>query len=182
MGIEIHEWPPGAFDQATMIARGLLEATRGDVTASREPLRTMIAAMVLPGASHDDVVALTNQVLAQPDITALATHHTQPHLSAATHPTSGRLIAASGSDDKTVRIWDPLAGTQIGAPLTGHTDWVRSVALGTARDGRLIAASASDDHTVRIWDPLAGTPIGTPLTGHTSTVRAVALGIAPDAT
>ena len=158
MGIEIHEWPPGAFDQATMIARSLLEASRGDVTAAREPLHTMIASMVLPGASHDDVVALSNQVLAQPDITALVTHHTQPPPSAATHPSCGRLIAATGSWDCTVRIWDPLAGTQIGTPLTGHTSLVRSVALDTAPDGRLIAASGSSDNTMRIWDPLAGTP------------------------
>jgi WD40 repeat protein len=92
----------------------------------------------------------------------------------------GRLIAATGSDDRTVRVWDPLTGTPIGAPLTGHTHPVLSVALGNAPDGRLIAATGSDDRTVRIWDPLTGTPIGAPLTGHTSTVLSVALGNAPD--
>ena len=180
MGIEIHEWPDGAFEHATLLARGLLEASRGDVTAVRKPLQTMIAAMALPGASDDDVVGLTNQVLAQPDIAALITGHTQAHPTAPSRPHGGRLIAATGSRDETVRIWDPLAGTQIDAPLTGHTDVVLSVALGTAPDGRLIAATGSWDNTVRIWDPLAGTPIGAPLTGHTDGVWSVALGIAPD--
>ena len=181
MGIEItDEWLLGAFDQAKMIARSLLEASRGDVTAAREPLRTMVAAMVLPGASRDDVVALTNQVLAHPDITAPATHHTQPHHTAPAHSTGGYLIAATGAADKTVRIWDPLTGTQIGPPLTGHTRAVWSVALGTAPDGRLIAATGSADNTVRIWDPLNGTQISPPLTGHTDVVWSVALGTAPD--
>jgi WD40 repeat protein len=44
------------------------------------------------------------------------------------------LIAISGYNDGTVRVWDPIAGTPIGPPLTGHTSTVPSVALGTAYD------------------------------------------------
>jgi WD40 repeat protein len=60
----------------------------------------------------------------------------------------GRRIA-SGSADKTVRLWDANTGPPIGAPLTGHTDGVSSVAF--SPDGRRIA-SGSRDKTVRLWD------------------------------
>ena len=40
-------------------------------------------------------------------------------------PTGERIV--SGSDDKTVRVWDAATGQPIGAPLTGHTgDGVRA--------------------------------------------------------
>ena len=92
----------------------------------------------------------------------------------------GRLLLASSSDDKTVRVWDPVAGTLASEPLNGHTAWVNSVAFGTAPDGRLLLASSSDDKTVRVWDPVAGTPATDPLSGHTVWVISVAFGAGPD--
>ncbi|KAI5845957.1 hypothetical protein BZA05DRAFT_342136, partial [Tricharina praecox] len=80
----------------------------------------------------------------------------------------GRLIA-SGSRDKTVRLWDPVTGTCCGT-LEGHSDWVNAVAF--SPDSRLIA-SGSDDKTVRLWDPVTGTCCGT-LEGHSSWVNEVA--------
>jgi WD40 repeat protein len=56
--------------------------------------------------------------------------------------------AVSGSDDRTVRVWD-LPGGRCTAVLEGHTGWVRSVAV--TADGRT-AVSGSDDRTVRVWD------------------------------
>ena len=91
----------------------------------------------------------------------------------------GRLLLASGSWDETVRVWDPLTGTPVGEPLTGHTDNVNSVAFGTGPDGRLLVASGSDDCTVRVWDPVAGTQVDE-LTGHTNDVNSVAFGTGPD--
>ena len=88
----------------------------------------------------------------------------------------GRLLLASGSDDGTVRLWDPVTGAPVGEPLTGHTGAVRSVAFGTGPDGRLLLASGSDDRTVRLWDPVTGAPGGEPLTGHTGAVDSVAFG------
>jgi WD40 repeat protein len=56
---------------------------------------------------------------------------------------------ASGSFDKTIRLWDVAKGQPIGVPLTGHTDKVFSVAF--SPDGRTLA-SGSADNTIRLWD------------------------------
>ncbi|PHH91056.1 hypothetical protein CDD83_1801 [Cordyceps sp. RAO-2017] len=75
--------------------------------------------------------------------------------------TSARL--ATGSGDKTARIWD----TETGTPqftLAGHTHWVLCVAW--SPDGTRLA-TGSMDKTVRLWDPQTGKAWGAgPLTGH----------------
>jgi WD40 repeat protein len=78
---------------------------------------------------------------------------------------------ASGSADRTVRIWDAVSGAPIGKPLRGHTQWVSSVAF--SPDGARIV-SGSRDNTVRIWDATSGSPVGEPLQGHSDWVRSVA--------
>jgi WD40 domain-containing protein len=88
---------------------------------------------------------------------------------------NGRPVAVTGGDDGTVRVWDLASGTAVGEPLTGHTGWVRSVAVGTL-DGRPIAVTGGFDQTVRMWGLASGTPVGQPLTGHSSEIRAVAVG------
>jgi WD40 repeat protein len=55
----------------------------------------------------------------------------------------------SGSDDKTVRLWDAQTGQPIGAPLKGHEGDVNSVAF--SPDGKRIV-SGSADGTLRLWD------------------------------
>jgi WD40 repeat protein len=60
-------------------------------------------------------------------------------------------VIVSGSDDKTVRVWDLATGAPIGQPLTGTTDAVISVAVAQL-DGRPVIVSGSDDGTVRTWD------------------------------
>ncbi|MFC3383642.1 WD40 repeat domain-containing protein [Couchioplanes azureus] len=92
----------------------------------------------------------------------------------------GRVVAVTGSSDKTVRVWDLVTGTPVGQPLTGHTDSLWAVATAVLPDGRLVAVTGSSDRTARVWDLVAGTSVGQPLTGHTDDVRAVATGVLPD--
>lgn len=71
-------------------------------------------------------------------------------------------LLASGSDDKTIRLWDPYTGQGIQI-LKGHTGSVRAVAF--SHDGSLLA-SASYDKTVRFWNPRTARKVQT-LKGYT---------------
>jgi len=76
--------------------------------------------------------------------------------------------AASGSEDKTVKIWDLETGAGR-ATLEGHTDQVRSVAI--TPDGKRIL-SASIDNSIHIWDASSGRELAK-LDGHTDKVWTV---------
>jgi serine/threonine protein kinase len=76
---------------------------------------------------------------------------------------------ASGSNDKTIKLWDVHSQGQI-ATLTGHSNDVNSVAF--SPDGRTLA-SGSDDKTIKLWDVHSQREIAT-LTGHLSSVYSVA--------
>ena len=66
-----------------------------------------------------------------------------------------RSRVASGSDDKTVRVWDVQTG-QCQHTLKGHSSWVRSVVF--SPDGSRVA-SGSNDKTVRVWDVPSSTEL-----------------------
>lgn len=57
-------------------------------------------------------------------------------------------ILASGSDDKTIRLWDIATG-QVMFTLQGHVNTVSSLAFSS--DGKTLA-SGSYDGTVKLWD------------------------------
>ena len=77
-------------------------------------------------------------------------------------------IIATGSDDKTIRLWD-LEGEPISSPFRGHDAPVWSVSF--SADGKTIV-SGSDDKKIRLWD-LQGKRIGLALDGHTGYVKSV---------
>ena len=75
---------------------------------------------------------------------------------------------ASGSSDKTIRLWDATTGTHL-RTLTGHTAWINSVSF--SPDGQTLA-SGSEDKTIRLWDATTGTHLRT-LIAHTGGVYSV---------
>jgi WD40 repeat protein/energy-coupling factor transporter ATP-binding protein EcfA2 len=77
-------------------------------------------------------------------------------------------IIATGSDDKTIRLWD-FEGNLISSPFRGHDAPVWSVSF--SADGKTIV-SGSDDKKIRLWD-LQGKRIGLALDGHTGSVKSV---------
>ncbi len=76
---------------------------------------------------------------------------------------------ASGSSDKTARLWDTSSGKELWM-LEGHKDYVTSVAW-DHESKRLV--SGSDDNTVRLWETSSGKQLRV-LQGHTDGVRSVA--------
>ncbi|GJJ74250.1 hypothetical protein EMPS_06608 [Entomortierella parvispora] len=80
---------------------------------------------------------------------------------------SGQQIA-SGSKDKTVRLWD-VETASLTLSLDGHAGTVRSVTY--SPNGQQIASGA--DKLVRLWDVHTGTLCVT-LSGHTRTIASVA--------
>jgi WD40 repeat protein len=62
---------------------------------------------------------------------------------------------ASGSFDKTVRVWEATTGRQV-VIYHGHSDKICSVAL--SPDGNYVV-SASYDKTVQIWEATTGCPV-----------------------
>ncbi|PHH53591.1 Vegetative incompatibility protein HET-E-1 [Ceratocystis fimbriata CBS 114723] len=79
----------------------------------------------------------------------------------------GQLLA-SGSFDKTVKIWDATSGMCV-QTLEGHHQEVISVVF--SNDGRRLA-SGSGDKTVKIWDATSGACVQT-LEGHHREVTSV---------
>ena len=71
---------------------------------------------------------------------------------------------ATGSHDKTIRIWDAETGDAVGKPLEGHTGQVWSVAY--SHNGQHII-SGSYDETIRIWNAEIDLTVGKPLEEHT---------------
>lgn len=84
-------------------------------------------------------------------------------------------LLASADADNMIYLWEMDSGQRL-QTLTGHTDWVRSIAF--SPDGTLLA-SASDDNTVRLWD-LAEGKVQAVLEAHSKSVNSVAFS--PDGT
>jgi WD40 repeat protein len=86
-------------------------------------------------------------------------------------PDGSRL--ASGSWDRTVKVWDAIQGTEF-RTLRGHTAIAAASAF--SPDGSRLA-SASWDQTVKLWDTRSGLAVAT-LRGHTG--HAISVAYSPD--
>ena len=82
---------------------------------------------------------------------------------------------ASGSTDKTVRLWD-INDHDKWITLQKHTDWINVLAF--SPDGKMLA-SGGTDKTVQLWDTNTGELLAT-FTGHISGITALAFS--PDST
>ena len=82
---------------------------------------------------------------------------------------------ASGSTDKTVRLWD-INNRDKWITLQKHTDWINVLAF--SPNGKMLA-SGSVDKTVQLWDTGTGELLAT-FTGHINGITALAFS--PDST
>ena len=82
---------------------------------------------------------------------------------------------ASGSTDKTVRLWD-INNPDKWITLQKHTNWINVLAF--SPDGKMLA-SGSVDKTVQLWDTNTGELLAT-FTGHINGITALAFS--PDST
>ncbi|MBD2682930.1 MULTISPECIES: WD40 repeat domain-containing protein [Nostoc] len=81
--------------------------------------------------------------------------HTEPVRALNLSP-SGQVLA-SGSDDKTIKLWNPTTGALL-RTLTGHRERIKSIVI-TPDDQTLI--STSFDNTIKFWNTQTGKEIRT---------------------
>lgn len=79
-------------------------------------------------------------------------------------------LIASGSKDKTIKLWQVATGREI-MSLEDHNDDITSIAI--SPDGKLIA-SGSKDKTLKLWTLTSGQLVST--VNHHQKIRAVAFG------
>ncbi|KAL1412924.1 Lissencephaly-1 [Vanrija albida] len=80
-------------------------------------------------------------------------------------------FVATGSRDKTIRLWDAVSG-QCVRVLAGHDNWVRALVFHPS--GKYLL-SASDDKTIRVWELANGRCVKT-IDAHSHFVTCLAWG------
>ena len=84
---------------------------------------------------------------------------------------------ASACKNGVICLWDANTGNLMGRKLSGHKQWINSLAwnpLHLDPQSRLLA-SAGRDATIRIWDTIQGTTLRI-LSGHTASVTCIRWG------
>ncbi len=138
----MHSWSRETRTRLVLSLLGCLGATAGALSAPAPPAR-------------------------HPPLPYTFTGHTKCVFSVA-FDAHGRTIA-SGSSDKTVKLWDVKTGNVKGT-LEGHASGLYS--LSYSPDGKTLA-SGSDDRTIKLWDAKTGKE-RTTLRGHVKSVMSVA--------
>ena len=81
----------------------------------------------------------------------------------------GEQILVSGAE-RSVRMYDPKAGTDVKLAFTAHAGWVTSISWAPNSPNHFV--SSSHDTTVRVWDVRSATTPLYEMTGHTDKVLA----------
>jgi WD40 repeat protein len=131
------------------------------------PIASRVSEKYLPNYSNT-LQFLTGKLDHWPAIQLIMEGHSSSVLSVVFSP-DGKQIA-SGSGDKTIRVWDAETGNVVSGPFEGHTNPVNSVAF--SPDGKQIV-SGSVDKTICVWDAETGSIVSGPFEGHTDSVRSV---------
>ncbi|KAL0255636.1 nuclear distribution protein PAC1 [Cryptococcus tetragattii IND107] len=106
--------------------------------------------MQLRGHEHVVECALFAPVNAYPAIRELA--GLKPPAANDTRAKSPGVYVATGSRDKTIKLWDALSG-QCLRTFVGHDNWIRALVFHPT--GKYLL-SASDDKTIKLWDLVNG--------------------------
>ncbi|EMD37120.1 hypothetical protein CERSUDRAFT_84154 [Gelatoporia subvermispora B] len=140
-------------------------------TVNRQPAPSIYAVMpiLLKGCEEDSAAAqlLMKQFISDMVMKPLE-GHTGPVICIA-FSRDGKCLA-SGSSDKTLRLWNTETGTLVSPQPVGHEDHVYCVAFSPT--GRCVA-SGSKDHTIRLWDPETGPTPTTTFRGHSDTIFSI---------
>ncbi|MFJ4414334.1 caspase family protein [Streptomyces sp. NPDC088925] len=157
----------GGWLQTDSWRRGARSWYRASPRRSGTSLRTAILPhhdrMLAVAVDRDFALIIWDAVSGRPLLGPVPAHTAQVGAITGLSTMAGAALAATASDDETVRLWD--FGTDPGATpptfrtLEGHALGADSVALGEPL-GRPLLASGSGDGRVRLWDAEALEPFG----------------------